>query len=506
MPPIVEWTIASRSGSPAALASASDRSGSASLGWVVQTISARARRASVLRRSGWDLGQQRPQDRSCRIGIPGPVACRGGGDAQHGTPVPVRHESGGSLQQVGRDARCAAPQGHLRRRLQLVGDRRSDAVDGRRAMDRPLERVVGGVGERRSQRATLSGRRVRVARRGEQWMRGTEARAVLDEDPGGAGFVDRRAGRVAEDAAEEGDRRLGRHGHEHEGAPGRRTQRREVIPDQRSRFGRHREGFARGRLHASGDQGTAHLEGHERVAGARVVDPDEQRPRMGDPEALLDEPADGPDRQRSDGDPPETLGRHRGHDLGRWRHGLDGPAGQHEGDRFRAQAPGSEGQRPGGRRIAPLDVVEPDHDRPFGRQRPDQVEQGEADEARVGWPALQVPAPEGQLERLPAGRTERQDGRVANAVEQAHERPERELSLGGARSPGDGALAPGAGDLQGEGPQGRLADAGLALDEEGGGARCGQGTLDGRPLIVPPDDRRRVAVHARSPRRDDSQP
>ena len=90
---------------------------------------------------------------------------------------------------------------------------------------------------------------------------------------------------------------------------------------------------------------------------------------MGHPQALLEEPAQGADRQRSDGDPFLALGRQGRFDLGSREPG---------GEPVRAastSATGSERIRraakaraPDGRRVAPLDVVDRDDERTVGGQ------------------------------------------------------------------------------------------------------------------------------------------
>jgi hypothetical protein len=60
-----------------------------------------------------------------------------------------------------------------------------------------------------------------------------------------------------------------------------------------------------------------------------------------------------------------------------------GPPGEEEGDVLLPEAAGGEGESVGGGPVEPLDVVDRDHERLAGRQRPQGVEQTERDLERA---------------------------------------------------------------------------------------------------------------------------
>ena len=130
------------------------------------------------------------------------------------------------------------------------------------------------------------------------------------------------------------------------------------------------------------------------------------------PEPVVDEPAEGADGQRPYRDALAPLGREGRLQLGRGARRGDGPAGEHERDRFPAQPARGEGERARGRRVAPLDVIDRDHERAGRRERSDEVEHGEPDEPGSRRPPGCLDAAEGELEGPPARWLERVERRV----------------------------------------------------------------------------------------------
>ena len=232
-----------------------------------------------------------------------------GGLDQETTPLRLDGQARGTLQQVGGDSGGAAGVGDPTGLGEGGGDAGIGPLDGRCQVDGAFDRVVGGVGQRATERPALPRRRVRVGRRAEQRMRRPDPCPIEAQDASLEGLVEGRVAGRAEHSSDEARGRLAGHRHDDDGAPRVAAQRREVVAHERTRFGRDGERFARRGFEAASLERAADLQAKERVARARFVEPGEQRPRMRHVEALVDEPAEGAHRQGTHDDPRPTVDR-----------------------------------------------------------------------------------------------------------------------------------------------------------------------------------------------------
>ena len=428
-----------------------------------------------------DLGEQpaRPaavarQERAGG-GVRAPARDRGGAAG--------RRELDRSLVQLGRGRRRAARQRSAAGVVQGAGDRLVRTGRGEGEVQRVLLRLAGPLGDRGVQGAP--GRRVRrgVCAGGEQRVREVD-HAVADVDDlhilgggeraGSGDGVHHRQGGLPH-------RR--RHG---ETAAGRGREAAQTGADER--LERHREPLAGPQVERSRLHRPPELEGEERVPARELVDVQELRAR-GDPaEPPVQEALDGAEAQRSEDEAVEAMAGRRPVEVERHRRLARGPLRDEQADRLVPQAPGGEAEHRRARGVEPLHVVDGDHERRLPGQHPHRGERGEGDGALVG---LLGPLgdEEGDLQRtaLRAGEL-LQHLRVG-----AEEIPERgvgeaRLGLGGPR--GDDRVAGRTGGIDRRLPEGGLADAGFARDEERPRARgCAlQEPLHALELLVPSDE------------------
>ncbi len=169
------------------------------------------------------------------------------------------------------------------------------------------------------------------------------------------------------------------------------------------------------------------------------------------------------------------------------------PTREQERDPCAAHAPGRETEGIATRSVAPLQVVDGDHQRAIARHRPKHIGDGHADQAGIRRFAPAAVAALAAAERGVQGaapwRCQRTNGGFGGRiVEQGSQDDEREVALGFAGSPGEDSVAAFLGPADAIDPQRRLPDARLALDEQHRRPRGLEPLPDPRPLLVATDD------------------
>ena len=342
-------------------------------------------------------------------------------------------------------------------------DVRVRPVDGERKVARSFLLVVDDTGEAAVKLAPGAGVDVVVRGGGEERVHEAEGAVVDPEDLGG----DRRLQRVrlVPSLLEEGERRLreGRRGRER--AARRRGQRVEPFVQELAKSLRHGERLPGNGCRPASLERTTELERVEGVAGRDLVQAAQRRPRQDEAYMLLQEAVDGPGAQRGDVEPagPVVFGQREGHRLA-------GPARSEEAGGLVAQSPPGEGEHGCGRRVEPLQVVHGDERRPLRGELPERVQEGKRDCTLVGRRTGRSFEQERHPERVGLGHRERVEEVVQSRLEQVAQAREREsrLRLGGACLEDPAAALPRR--VRARAPEGRLADAGLADEDERGRA------------------------------------
>ncbi len=363
-------------------------------------------------------------------------------------------------------------------------------VDHGRTVNGSFDGVVGDVREGRPQRTPLAGRRIGVGDGREQGMGRPQARAVGDQDAFLARLIHCPPATVADDALDEGQARGRRHGHDHDASSSVPAQRREVIADDRLNLRWDREGLTQRRFHRSSLERSTDFQAQEGVAGAGLVETDQQRSGVGHAQPLMDEPA-----KRSHGQGPDIhpLGSFdgRGDEIGSaglHRLARTGSAGEDEPDWFGPEAAGGEGEGLLAGTIGPLHVIDRNDHRAFGGQDAQDVGHGQPDQARLGSMEARTDSTDGGLEGLPPwighAVQERDECRF---VEERRQRSEGQLSLGAAGPPRQHPITPFRRPLNRVRPQGAFADAGLATDEQRRRTVRLEPCVDRPAFRVPPD-------------------
>ena len=243
--------------------------------------------------------QHRPETGRRSVGVPRGDGCIRRRDQRH-TPLLYPHGMvGGALQQVGGDGRCASIGGGSGRVGECFGDTGVWPVDHGRTVNGSFDGVLRDVREGRPQRTPLARRRIGVGDGREQGVGRPQAWAVGDQDAFLARLIDRPLATVADDALDEGQVRGGRHGHDDDAPSSVPAQRGEVIADDRLNLRWDREGLTQRRFHRSSLERSTDFEAEEGVAGAGLVETDQQRSGMRHAQPLMDEPAKRPHGQRS---------------------------------------------------------------------------------------------------------------------------------------------------------------------------------------------------------------
>ena len=134
--------------------------------------------------------------------------------------------------------------------------------------------------------------------------------------------------------------------------------------------------------------------------------------------------------------------------------------------RWPASPPQRERQRAGGLAVEPLHVVDREHDRRVGRREQQQRAQADADRGRVGRGVAGGAADQRDLERLALRGRQLVQVIVGEIVGEVAEAREREPRLGLLGDAAQHAVAARLRVGQRRPPDGGLADAGLALDQQ----------------------------------------
>jgi hypothetical protein len=308
-------------------------------------------------------------------------------------------------------------------------------------------------------------------------MRGSDAPAVDDHDTPLEGFVERRDAGRSLHSLQEVRRRLRRHGDDDE-APARvAAKSSEVVADERLDLRRDREWFAWRRLDTPSDERSADLEAKEWVAATCLMEADEQRARMGLVETFVHQPTERPDGQWPKVDPLPSFDGHDEPVVGHRGTGLitasicsSGASGEDEADRLRPQPAACERERSSAGDIGPLNIIDRDDDRPLGRQDPQDVGHGQSDEGGIRGPRSGLDATQRRLEGAASGLGEPPEKRgIGRLIEQGDQCGEGEVALGDACAPRQHVTTALRRPVDGVRPEGALADAGLAVDQQRGG-------------------------------------
>ena len=192
--------------------------------------------------------------------------------------------------------------------------------------------------------------------------------------------------------------------------------------------------------------------------------------------------------ERPDEEASDRLGRER---LVKCeRHvGLGPAAREDEADRLATQASGGELQGARRRSVEPLEVVESDYEGSRGGERSQHPEDAERDCSRKRRRSLGIDLQECDLES-PALRNGQLGGRrIRNLLEQVAERGEGELGLRLDRPAGEHAVRAVERPRDRFSPEGRLADPGVALEQEGDwtGGHCVEKSREFVELLLASD-------------------
>ena len=228
------------------------------------------------------------------------------------------------------------------------------------------------------------------------------------------------------------------------------------------------------------------LERNERVAARLGLDPAQRGVREADVEMRAEHPVQRPQAEASQ---PQLLGRHPC--PVQLEREPSGPLGAQQADPLDVDPPEGEGDRARGRRVQPLDVVDRHQHRRRPRERGQRIAQGGRDHARLGDIRRRIRLQEGDLQRPPlrCGQALPDGGRDRfQEVGQAGE-GEPQLALGRARLEHVHRPRPRAAHPRLE--QGRLAGAGRAGQDQGGGpvGKIVEQPIEPTEFAVPAEDR-----------------
>ena len=333
-------------------------------------------------------------------------------------------------------------------------------------MARPLLRLLDDLGDKGVECAPLGCIRVGVDDGGNERVRETHAVAVELEQAG----VDRRGERGrrihgSDTRLDEGHRRPRKRRCRQGDPVCLRREIGESHAEERTQGAGNGEGLSRAERDVALREAPGQLDGEVRVATGRGL----QLPKRGWPEMDVEAGAyESPERvtvERPDEEASDRLGRER---LVKCeRHvGLGPAAREDEADRLATQAPGGELQGARRRSVEPLEVVESDYEGSRGGERSEHPEDAERDCSRKRRRSLGIDLQECDLES-PALRNGQLGGRrIGNLLEQVAERGEGELGLRLDRPAGEHAVRAVERPQDRFSPEGRLADPGVALEQE----------------------------------------
>jgi hypothetical protein len=236
------------------------------------------------------------------------------------------------------------------------------------------------------------------------------------------------------------------------------------------------------------------LAGDERVPASRVEQSHEHRPWQLQTSASDDQLMDRRQRHRSDLEPVDALRAQR--ELEIQRGSLTRPQRCHDRNRCVGESPQRESERSRGRAVEPLQVVDADQNGALRSAASQHLEQRHAHCPRVDPRAFD--AQQRDFERPSLRRRKQRQRLLAQIVHEIAQRGERELHLGPGRHRGEHLESARASVVQELAPDRRLADPGLARDDQDSGAGGLQQPEGGAQLVVATEQPRRlVNAHMR---------
>ena len=348
-------------------------------------------------------------------------------------------------------------------------------------MPSALLRLVEDLGEPGVQRASLRGREQLIGDRGEQRVREGEALSILLEDAGsdrgrGRGNVgsdpglpgltpSSRKGCVDDSHGRPGQRRR-----DLRGGAGVRREELEAVAHELLEVGRDGELLGRLERTAARDQGPPDLEREEQIAAGCTPHALERASRKRHPQVAAQQELELAGVEVGERQPLEARARERAIELERCLRASPAPHAE-EADPLVLQTPRDERERALGRAVEPLDVVDRQQRGRLLCQRPEHPEQAQSDRALERLLSLRLGAQQRHLQRAPLRGGQTGEGGLGHVGEQIAERRVGQLRLALARPAAQHALPASGGGREPLVPEGRLADADLAFQEQRNRAR-----------------------------------
>ena len=237
-------------------------------------------------------------------------------------------------------------------------------------------------------------------------------------------------------------------------------------------------------------EGAGDLQRVQRVAARFGLDPHHDEAREGPPESKLEEPVERCQRHRADPDAIQAIARDGGGQVERPAFVRAGANGHEQPERPVDEPPDGVRQDRGRALVEPLRIVHREEDRGRLGQQPQEARDRDRQRPLVGQRPGGLDPEERDLERMPLRVGQPSEQARVDIGEEVGQRPERETLLrasGPARQDREAGVRGGAETRR---PDGGLADAGIAFEDEhrepARGAR--DEPLDGRKLVSPADD------------------
>ena len=400
-----------------------------------------------------------------------------------------RREAQGVLCKLGSRLDGAARGGVRGGRRDRRRERRVWLARGEREVARAHLAGLGQTCESAMQLATLAGGRRADGRRCKERVRRPDALVVDDQRarrdrPLQRSRLSQPGELIGSHASAE------RHGEQQPAFTGRepRDARPEEVADlvRHGQLVAHGEGAFLGKLPAD-------LECEERVSHRHAVDPPGELMRQREPQARSQHAAERAEGQRAELEAAEPARLESDLERGLFAR----PLREQEADVVSLESPRGIGERLGGRRIEPLQVV---HGDDHGRRRgegPQRVQETNADRARLGRRARWCRSEQRNLEGMPLRRGKLRQLVRLDSVEEVDQAREREARLCVARTRGEHAQPCLPGGHDPGFPEGGLANAGTTDEDERVGARRVGKLLDGCELAFPSNDTEALRVHLR---------
>ncbi len=232
------------------------------------------------------------------------------------------------------------------------------------------------------------------------------------------------------------------------------------------------------------------LERKERVTRRGLENAGELRPGQLEPEAIPEQMVERAETQWPDPEPLEPLVGEGALELEGSRDLGNLPQRRQQADALLAETSQRDLEHACRRRVEPLDVVERSDDRAALGEKAKHIEQGESDRARIGSLLARLGEEKCDLERATTRWGERGRHLVEDRRQEVGETREGEQRLGLDASMGEDAAEALSGLLDTRLPEDRLADAGLAGEDEGRRPLLdlSEKRLDRAKLLVAPND------------------